>query len=197
MRNEITGRRKERVKSREDPRYVSVQRRYMKTIGKFLKRGHVSRLQIKELSEKSNVWKSTFYDHFAHMDDAISQFLHAKKPELEELYVALGTEQLSLTKIYKRILIFIYQNREYYDAILACGNYIALEDIINIFGPTISRGWSNYADDKTARAMIIFSLEFAGEIYFWGQKEQFDFDKISGHAKALAKLSENATQRLA
>ncbi len=197
MRREITGRRKERVRNRRDPRYLSIQKRYMCSLGKFLRRGRISRIQIKELSEKTHVWHSTFYDHFIHMDDAIEQYWHDLEPSLKELASELGGRNLSLTKIFTKILIFIYHNREYYDVVLTCGNYVALSVIIEIFLPLLSKGWSKYNQSKSELAIAIFAGEFSGEIYYWGRKEHFNFDRILEHAKTLAKLSENATQRLA
>lgn len=197
MRSKITGQRKERVRNKRDPRYLAAQRRYMMTLGKFLRRGRLSRIQIKELSAKSSVWKSTFYDHFAHMDDAIEQYWHTMEPEIKELFKEANRHSPTLSIIYVQILLLIYHNREYYDTILSCNNWIALREIVEIFKPYVIYGWSKYEPETFERAFVIFSLEFAGEIYFWGKNEKFNFDRIGFHAKALAKLSENATQRLA
>lgn len=197
MRSEITGRRKERIKNRNNPRYLITHRRYLVALGKLLRRGKFSRIGVKELSKRTRVWKSTFYDHFIHMDDAIEQFWHEKNPELKQLAAEIAERDLTLRKIYTRILVFIYHNREYYDVIVSCRNYISLREILEIFRPLISTKWSRYESKKIEYAFTILTWEFAGEIFYWGKIEKFDFNKILKHSQRLARLSENATQRLA
>ncbi|MBR5621337.1 hypothetical protein IKW75_02555 [Candidatus Saccharibacteria bacterium] len=131
------------------------------------------------------------------MDDAIEQFWLMMKPELIKLKELVGSHKLPLVKIYSRILLLIYHNREYYDVVVSCQNYTALYQIVEIFQPLITASWSKYNTQDYKRALTLFSWEFAGRICCWGKFEKFDFDKVSVHARELAKLSENATQRLA
>lgn len=190
----VTGR-KERLKNRQDPRYLAIHKRYLQAVGKSICRGKMSRMKIKELSDSARVWKSTFYDHFLHMDDAIDQFWHAKDAELTKLRRSLGN--VNIEKIISRILFFIYRNRDYYYVAVKKENPLPLKRIVEIFRDNIAQSWSCYEKDVMQRCMMIFEWEFAAAICYWGKYEKFNFDMIPKKARELARLCRNATQRLA
>lgn len=187
--------RKERLKNRQDPRYLAIHKRYLRAIGKSICCGKISRMKIKELSDGANVWKSTFYDHFLHMDDAIEQFWHAKDGELLRLKQSLGN--IDVEKIISKILLYVYRNRDYYYVAAKKENPAPFKKIVEVFCDTFGQSWSRYDETVMQRCMMIFSWEFSAAICYWGKYEKFDFDRIPARARELVRLCRNATQRLA
>lgn len=184
--------------AQQDARYQAVHKRYLRAIGKFIRHGKLSTIKIKELSDSAHVWKSTFYDHFLHADDAINQFWHAKDEELAELKTELGRfNEISIEKMFSKILIFIYHNREYYDVVVTRENPLPIVKIVEIFRDKIQQSWSKYDETVMQRCTMIFSWEFSAEICYWGKYERFDFDRIPTRVRELVRLCQNATQRLA
>lgn len=187
---------KERVKNRKDQRYLNVQERFDRALGKFLKRGRIARLQITEVSKEAKVYDSTFYDHYHHMDAAFEQFNNKHKENLKELYKEIKSQKLSLEITFSKILFFVYKNREYYDAVLYHKNITPLFQIAETFRPLITKKWRNYGEKVNERNFQLFAWEFYSLIYFWGTTENFHQSEISKHAKNLAKLAETACDRL-
>lgn len=188
---------KDRVKNRKDPRYLKTQERLDSALGRFIRKGRIFRLTIPELSRGAEINKATFYDHFRHMDAAFSQLNYKYKEQLEQLRKEVTETNLSdLELIYSKILFFIYNNREYYSTMIYCRNAIPFIDIITIFRVVLTRTWSNYGSEVNSYLFHLFSWEAASVIVYWGKKERFSKSKINDYAKKLAKLSQNASQRL-
>ena len=188
---------KQRVKNRKDPRYLKVQERLDSALGRFIRIGRTHRLTIPELSKAASTYKTTFYDHFHHMDAAFEQLNHKYKEQLEQLRKeTVSTNIADLEALYSRLLYFIYNNHEYYSTMIYCHNAIPFLEMISIFRIPIIRKWSNYGGEANDYAFQIFSWEASAIIIYWGKKERFSKSKLPSYAKKLAKLSQNATQRL-
>ncbi len=198
--------RKEKIKNKTDKRFTETRDRFDKVIGKYLKLGWVSRLNTPIVSNEARVWDSTFYNHYNHMDEAIDLFFHKMDPDLKclaeengctcEKRLDLPIDGPSLEAIFFKILYFIYQNRGYYEVIIERGNSNALIKIAEVFRPIIAEGWSNYGAETDEKCFCVFSWELSGVLYYWGSFENFDFDRISQHARELTRLARNATRRL-
>lgn len=186
---------KNRVKNRKDPRYLRTQDRYDSALGRFLKRSRRSRLTITELSDETKVNKSTFYDHFIHMDAAFNQLPHKFKGKLEQLRAELGTPK-STELIFIKLLTFIYENREYYGVMIYDNNPTPFLEMLDIFRVSLMRTWSNYGPETNKYVFQIFSWEATGELFYWGKNERFVKAKLPHHVNNLVRLCQNATQRL-
>ena len=197
-------RRKERIKNKLDKRFLEIQGRFDLAIGKFLKLGWVSRLNTPIVSDEAEVWDSTFYNHYEHMDEAIDLFFHKMEPQLKCLVGENGSspsrerskKRRSLEMTFFKILYFVYQNREYYEVVIEKGHSQTLIKIAEEFRPVIARGWSTYGIEIDEKCFCVFAWELSGVLYYWGYYEKFDFDRIAQHAKELTKLARNATKRL-
>ena len=188
---------KDRVKNRKDPRYLKVQERLDRALGKFIRKGRVSRLTIPELTTEASTYKSTFYDHFRHMDAAFEQLNHKYKKQLEALRKEIAeTHVTDQELIYSKILFFIHNNREYYSTMIFCHNPVPFLEAISTFRVILSKTWSNYGGELNDYIFHLFSWEASSVIVYWGQKDHFYKSKIPEYAEKLAKLSQNATQRL-
>lgn len=190
------GRRQENIKNRHDRRYTAVQSRIERVLGRLLKRGKITGINVKVVSKESEIWCSTFYDHFKHLDEAVVQFNHKMRPELKKLLSEAKSLNCSPEVTFAKILHFIYVNREYYDVMVCCKNPVALLEIAEIFKKLICRDWSNYGEENTKRCFYVFAWEMSGVICYWGRVEKFDEQKIMGYAKYLAGLAKNVPRRL-
>ena len=136
------------------------------------------------------------------MDEAISDFSHQMDAELKELakevaeIIQHSEGKVALEIVFYKILYFVYQRRKYYDVILATGYARTLTRVAETFRPVIEQDWSNYGMEAAEKCFCMFAWELGGVLYYWGTFEQFDFDRIGQHAKALSKLAQNATKRL-
>ena len=184
-----------KIKNRKDARYLKNEKLFQLSLGKFFKRGKIAGLQVAELSNDTNVYASTFYDHYQHIDDAFKKFEHQMEPALKAL--KKESENLSLENVYRKILFFISKNQKYYDAILARKDAIPLLQIADIFRPILCQKWSNYNKNLNEQIFQIFAWEFCGVICHWGTKEKFSQDKIDYYATKLTKLTKTACARLA
>ena len=193
---EVTGCRKGRVKNQEDQRYLIIQKRFELALGKFLRLGRVSRLNVADLSHEAKVWKSTFYDHFVHVDQAIEYFQHMMRPKIEELHTEASNEQCSMEIMFYKILFFIWRNQDYYNVMIYRQNPVAILEIAEIFKWEICKSWSKFGKAKEERCFQIFAWEMSGLICYWGKSEKFDRRKIDRLVHELKKLGQNATQRL-
>ena len=184
-----------RIKNRKDARYLKNEKHFQLFLSKFFKRGKIARLQVTELTDHANVYTSTFYDHYKHMDDAFKKFEHQMEPDLKAL--KKESENLSLENVYRKILFFIFKNQKYYDAILTRKDAAPLLQITEIFRPILCQNWSNYDKDLIEQIFQIFAWEFCGVICHWGVKEKFSQDQIDYYATKLTKLTKTACARLA
>ena len=191
-------RRKDLIKNKKDKRYIKTQSKFELAIGKFLDLGWISRLTTPRISNEAGVWASTFYDHYEHMDEAISAFSNKMEPGLRRLAKEADTidGETKLEIIFSKILYFIYQNREYYKIILRLGYAKTLLRIIEPFWEIVEEGWSNYGESIRLKCFNLFAWEMCGILHYWGVSENFDFDMIGRHAKSLSNLAQNVPRRL-
>lgn len=195
MRKALGGR-KNKIKDTNNPRYIKVEEQLDTEIGRQLRMGHLARLNVPDISRKAKVWKSTFYNHFLHLDDALRHFNHKMKPNLKQLAKETQADNYSLEVAFNKILFFVYNNDKYYKTIVYCNDLVPILEIAKTFRPIITKGWSNYGEELTEKSFIIFSWEMGSLIYYWGSQEKFDKAKIAEHARYLTRLASNATQRL-
>jgi len=187
-------RRKDLIKNRNDKRYIEKQKQLERAIGKCLKSGWLSRLKTSKICSEAGVWKTTFYDHYIHVDEAISLFFHKMDPELRKLAIEIDRQNLEV--IFYKILYFVYQNREYYETIIGQGYSQALTRIAEPFQHIIKQSWSNYGIEVENKCFCMFSWELGGALYCWGHFENFDFDRMPQYARKLSRLANNTTKRL-
>lgn len=192
----VFGVRKRRIKNRKDTRYLEVQERLDAEIGRSLRVGYIARLNVLEISRKAKVWKSTFYNHFFHLDDALNHFNHKKRPALKKLAKESCESGCDLEVIFTKILYFIYTNRAYYKIALCSHDLVSFLDIPDSFHNLFIRFWSNYDKETNERNFVVFSWELCGLIYYWGKKKRFDKAEITKYAKYLTRLTQNASRRL-
>jgi len=183
------------IKNRKDARYLKIEQRFQSSIGKFFKRGKLASLQASKISNDINVYPSTFYDHYKHLDDAFNKFERQMGPDLKAL--KKESTNLSLENTYRKILFFIFKNQKYYDAILTRKDATPFLQIVEIFRPVLCRQWSNYSENLNEQIFQIFAWEFCGVICHWGTKGKFSQDEIDYYAIKLAKLTKTACARLA
>lgn len=179
-----------------DVRFLLVEERLFRVLGGFLKRGRVAGLGVPDVATKAKVWDSTFYDHFKNMDDAIYRYDHRHDEAIKKLRMEIEDERLSMELAFCRILHFISKNKDYYSTHLARQNPVPFFSIAKTFRPVFACGWSNFGREKYDLCFKIFCGEMYGVIYFWGDSEKFDRDKITKHATYLCHLTKNATRRL-
>ena len=196
MANKVLGRRKKSIKNRNDPRYLSTQKKFDTELETELSHGHVARLSIQKITQRTHVWRTTFYDHFLHLDDALNHFNHRMRPDLKKLEKEIESANCGSEVAFSKILHFIYLNKKYYGIVVRYRNSVALLDVPKSCSHVICKNWSNYGPDANSRCFSIFSWELCGVIYYWGHNEKFSKEKIPSYAKYISRLAHNATQRL-
>lgn len=186
-----------RVKNKNDTRYLKVQEKLERVIGRLIRRGKLAKLQVHEVSSEAGIYVSTFYDHFKNMDVAITQLDSKMSVSLTALCKEAEETGCSLEVTFSKILYFIQKNAEYYDMVTHRMNAVPLVQIVEIFRPLLCRYWRRFSAAENARIFQLYAWEFSGLIYYWGQQEKFDSAKIPEYSKRLARLTKTAPQRLA
>ena len=174
------------VENKNDPRFGNIQKRFDKILSKFFKRGRIATLQIKDVSQGAHVHRSTFYDHYPHMDGAFSELERKNELALKELKEE--SENLNLENVYLKILYFISKDQEYYEAMLIRKDATPLLQITAIFKPILCKSWRNYSKELSEQIFQIFAWEFCGVICCWGMQEKFNEKKLDFYVKKLTKL---------
>ena len=184
------------LKNCNDGRFLSVEERLFRALGYFLKRNSIGSINISDLTRKAKVWKSTFYNHFKSIDDALTRYDHKYDNDILKLRQELEAENCNPRTAIMRLLFFISKHKNYYEICLHRQNPIPIFSITKIFCPIFTKNWSHFNHEKFDLCFKIFSGELYGIIYHWGNSEHFDRQKIKTHAVYLNNLAKNATKRL-
>ena len=183
-------------KNCNDGRFLSNEERLYCALGYFLKHNLIGSISISDLTRKAKIWKSTFYNHFKNIDDALARYDHKYDDDILKLRRELEVENCSIKTATMRLLFFISKHKNYYKICLHCQNPIPIFSITKIFCPIFTKNWSNFGREKFNLCFRIFSGEVYGVICYWGNFEHFDYQKIKTYATYLSNLAKNTTKRL-
>ena len=184
------------LKNCNDGRFLRVEDRLFRTLGYYLKRDSIASIEVSELTSKAKIWKSTFYDHFKNMDDAIIKYDHRFDCDIKELCNEIIDMHIDIESAIFKILYFISKHKNYYSTCLHRQNLTPISSIAKICRPIFVKNWSNFGREKFDFCFRIFSGELYGVIHYWGDYEHFDDKKIKTYAIYLSNLAKNATRRL-
>ncbi len=184
------------LKNCNDGRFLSTEERLFRALGYFIERGAIGSISISDLTKRAKIWKSTFYNHFKSIDDALTHYDHKYDNDILKLRRELEIEKCSIKTATMRLLFFISKHKNYYKICLCHQNPVPIFNITKIFCPIFTKSWSYFGREKFDLCFKIFSGELYGVIYYWGNSEHFDCQKIKIHAAYLSNLAKNATKRL-
>lgn len=184
------------LKSCNDGRFLRVEERLFRTLGYYLRHDLAASVGVSELANRAKIWKSTFYDHFKNMDDAINKYNHRFDRDIKKLCNEIIDMHIDIEPAILKILYFINKHKSYYSTCIHRQNLIPIFSIAKICRPIFAKNWSNFGREKFDFCFKIFSGELFGVIYYWGDCERFDDKKIKTYAIYLSNLAKNATRRL-
>lgn len=184
------------LKGCNDGRFLRVEERLFRTLGYFLKHNLIGSINVSSLTTRAKVWQSTFYDHFKNIDDALICYDHRYDAAILKIRKEIEDEKCNLETAIMRLLFFIYKHKSYYGVCLHRQDLVPIFSMAKIFRPIFSEKWSNFGREKYDLCFKIFCGELYGVIYYWGNVEKFNQEKIKNHVANLSKLARNTTHRL-
>ncbi|MBQ3021340.1 MAG: TetR/AcrR family transcriptional regulator [Bacilli bacterium] len=84
------------------------------SIFKLLENKEIDNITIKEVSELSNISRTTFYNNFNNISDAINYKLNILIDEIYSLYLLNKLRKRSLDYLAKDIINYVDKNRKYF-----------------------------------------------------------------------------------
>ncbi|MBQ3309076.1 hypothetical protein IJG78_00165 [Candidatus Saccharibacteria bacterium] len=188
---------RDRIKNRNDARYLKVQVALDKVFGKHIKCGHVASLQVKEVAQEAKVFESTFYDHHHNLDDAMRHMNTKMDRDIKVLVREAEQTKCSLEVTYTKLLFFVAKNKDYYDVIVARKLAAPLCTIMEKTKSLIIKDWTKRSarslkEEKVEKSFCNLMWEFCGEIWWWGVKYKFAESEISVITKRLINATNDA-----
>ncbi|MBQ3352601.1 hypothetical protein IJG91_03030 [Candidatus Saccharibacteria bacterium] len=182
---------KPRVKNKNDPRYINIQKNIDRVLGRFVKHGHIANLKVSEVTSDADIFISTFYDHHKNLDAAIKHLNEKMKNELSELAKETLEMHCKLEVYYPKLLHFINKNKNYYDISIKTGNVSIIMMAINSARPFVMDKWPGRTSEEKIYKFYILSWRVCTEIWWWGEKYKFGEEKID---KLTQKLLSHTTE---
>ncbi len=164
---------KSRVKNRNDKRYIKVQAAIDAVLEKFIRHGHVAGMNITEVSKEANIFKSTFYDHHASLDEAISHLDTQARSDLKQILRETEETKCSLEMLYYKIVYFICKNKEYYIGMVKNGNIRPILIVTTVIKPLVVKNWRFKRQDKIDERYRVVEWKICGIIWYWGVNDNF------------------------
>ncbi|MBP5695002.1 MAG: TetR/AcrR family transcriptional regulator [Bacilli bacterium] len=111
---------------REDHRIKITKLMIRKAYAELLKESQDKKISVKDLCEKADINRGTFYSHYKDVDDLHNQLVDQFKTILEETFVdflsTVDIDNVSTKDFIKGILKGIYTNKDLYEILLYGGN---------------------------------------------------------------------------
>ena len=141
------------------------------------------------LTRKAGVSRSTFYQHYKNPLEIYRRHKTRLFHRFNNISAKLVENHADVTTILRRLLIFIYQNQDFFSLDLTKCNCTATIKILDTLKPELTKTW------RTADFFGIYAHELIGVLKSW-REQNFDDTTLEKTLSELVYLTETAEKRL-
>ena len=151
------------MNKKEDLRIIKTKASLYRALIDIMKKKSFEDIRVSEICKKSQINRSTFYDHFNDKNELLYSMIQDMKNELQENLV-INEKHDSIKdasmQILKALLLYIDKNKKIYSSIIKInGNSIAKDMIVDTLIDTVTKEIDNNFNNNTiipTRTMVLF-----------------------------------------
>ena len=151
------------MNKKEEKRIIKTKASLYRALIDIMKKKSFEDIRVSEICKKSQINRSTFYDHFNDKNELLYSMIQDMKNELQENLV-INEKHDSIKdasmQILKALLLYIDKNKKIYSSIIKInGNSIAKDMIVDTLIDTVTKEIDNNFNNNTiipTRTMVLF-----------------------------------------
>ena len=186
---------------KEDHRIKLTKLMIRKAYAELLKERQDKKITVKDLCERADVNRGTFYSHYKDVDDLQNQIIGQFKSLLEDTFIdflsTVDVENLSTTDFIKGLLKSIYANKDFCEILLYSGNSQSLlSEILDMAKNLVNNFYTKLFKDKSIEEINFWYNFVAGGAVFvilnWINEEfKEPIDKLSNELNEIIVITTN------
>lgn len=176
-----------------DKRFLRSDKLILRALVISLHRKHTVSIKVIDLCRIAKIATSTFYRHYRNVDEVVENYEEKLRRKIHRKMTRLSPTTVP-RKIFRNLLLLIYQDRIYFKIALEREQVQILKDIIQ--GLTGFQEIARCCQNMSPMKRVIFEHEILGLITMWGEQDNFDLDLVEYYAFQINQLCETAPRRL-
>lgn len=181
---------------KEDARVRRSRKLILKTLTELVrKRTYGLAIKPSKIYREASVSRATFSRHYKTVDEIFEQ----KDQELRELFDEINFAELTIERVWQKILIFMWQNRDVFTLKMERSDDRMFRELVERSHKHVKLAWNRYEKRIFEQIFEFYYYEALGIVNLWFKKgmSNREVERIAARLARLARIADKLWLRVA